>query len=83
MSAQAYIQWADVPKSLIESSRQHIDEPTKAQIVAFDGCPLCGEISQTSEKVLQVEYVFPRHRDLRDSLVDWFMHHGISFTVVV
>jgi hypothetical protein len=83
MSAHAYIQWADVPAALIASSGQIIDSDTQAKLVAFDGCPLVGEISETSEKVLQVEYPFPVAHSLRYSLVDWLVHHGISFTVVV
>lgn len=81
MSAHAYIQWADVPQALISSSRQHVDDVTKAQIVSFDGCPLSGELTQG--KSLQVEYPFPRNPDLRHSLGDWFMHWGIPFTVVM
>jgi len=83
VSAHAYIQWADVPQGLIGSSRQHVDDVTKEKLVSFDGCPFCGQISETSEKALQVEYPFPRNHDLRNSLVDWFMYHGIHFTVVM
>lgn len=82
MSAHAYIQWADVPQPLIDSSKQRIDGETRAQIVAFDGCPFCGEISDVGG-ALQVELPFPRIADLRDALIEWFMHHGISFTVVM
>lgn len=82
MSAQAYIQWADVPQDLISRSGQIEDSATKAKLVAFDGCPFCGEITENSKKALQVEYAFPRNHELRNSLVDWFIHHGISFVVV-
>ena len=81
MSAHAYIQWADVPQALISSSGQIEDSATKAKLVAFDGCPLCGEITETSTKALQVEYPFPRNLELRNWLVDWFIHHSIPFVV--
>jgi hypothetical protein len=81
MSAHAYIQWADVPQQLIDTSRQQIDETTHAQIVAFEGCPFSGQLTQG--KSLQVEYPFPRNPDLRHSLVDWLWYHGIHFTVVM
>jgi hypothetical protein len=82
MSAHAYIQWADIPAALIASSGQIIDSDTKAKLVAFDGCPFCGEITENSKKELQVEYAFPRDHEMRNWLVDWFIHHGISFVVV-
>lgn len=82
MSAHAYIQWSDVPQQLMASSRQHVDSVTKEKIVAFDGCPLCGQLTEASTG-LQVEYSFPRHPELRHSLVDWFWYHGIHFTVVM
>ncbi|PQV50989.1 phage portal protein [Paraburkholderia sp. BL21I4N1] len=92
MSAHAYIQWADVPQQLIDTSRQHVDEITEAQIVAFDGCPISGQLFQGSAeyvphpadiKSLQVEYSFPRAVELRHALVDWFWYHGIHFMVVM
>jgi hypothetical protein len=87
MSAHAYIQWADVPTELARTSKQHRDEPTKAQIVAFDGCPLCGEIEKIHDHEpatrLQVQFPFPRESTLRDALIDWFIYHSISFTVVM
>ncbi|BDC37742.1 phage portal protein [Paraburkholderia terrae] len=82
MSAHAYIQWADVPHELISSSGQIIDSETQAKLVAFDGCPFCGEITENGDKALRVEYAFPRNHELRNSLVDWFIHHGISFVVL-
>jgi hypothetical protein len=87
MSAYAYIQWADVPSDLARTSRQHVDEVTKAQIVAFDGCPFCGEIERIHDREpatrIQVSFPFPRDSTLRSSLVDWLMYHGIHFTVVM
>jgi hypothetical protein len=86
MSAHAYIQWADVPTELARTSKQHVDEPTKAQIVALDGCPLCGEIEKIHGREpatrLQVQFPFPRESTLRDALIDWFMHWGIPFAVL-
>ncbi|WP_454826050.1 phage portal protein [Paraburkholderia xenovorans] len=83
MSAYAYIQYADVPDDLTASSSQHIDSVTKAKIIAFPGCPLCGQIEVLSDNRIQVEFPFPRGGELRGALVDWLMHWGISFTVVM
>ena len=87
MSAHAYIQWADVPQELISTSQQHVDGITLAKVVAFDGCPFAGELETLDTKprgsVIQVQFAFPRNRDLRNSLIDWFMHHSIPFTVVM
>ncbi|ACC71075.1 phage portal protein [Paraburkholderia phymatum] len=86
MSAHAYIQWADVPDHLIAGSSQRVDSITQAKVIAFDGCPLCGEIEQEDANNptdrVQVQFPFPRAAELRHSLVDWFIYHGISFTVV-
>lgn len=82
MSAHAYIQWADVPQTLMDSSHQHVDSITKAKIIAFDGCPLSGQLWE-GQAGLQVEYPFPRNAELRHSLVDWLWFHGIHFTVVM
>jgi|GEM_PF-1362998 len=81
MSAHAYIHWADVPDSLIATSRQHVDEVTDAKIVAFDGAPFSGQLWE-GVGGLQVEYPFPRNADLRASLVNWLFYHGIHFKVV-
>jgi hypothetical protein len=82
MSAHAYIQWADVPQQLMDSGRQHVDSDTKEKIVAFDGCPLKGQLWETKSG-FQVEYSFPRDTERRHALVDWFWYHGIHFTVVM
>lgn len=85
MSAHAYIQWADVPAELARTSRQHVDSGTRAQIVAFDGCPVCGQIERIHDAEpatrIQVEFPFPTGT-LRTALVDWLMHHRIGFRVV-
>lgn len=84
MSAHAYIQWADVPQQLIDSSRQHVDSVTGAKVVAFDGCPVCGEIEDGKRLArIQVQFPFPRALDIRHALVDWLWYHGIHFTVVM
>lgn len=83
MSAHAYIQYADVPQSLIDSSSQHVDSITKAKVIAFDGCPMCGQIDVLSDNRIQIEYSFPRAAELRAALVDWLMHWGIHFAVVM
>lgn len=87
MSAHAYIRWADLSPELISSSQQRIDSVTQAKVVVFDGCPFAGEIEVLDAKpagsAIQVEYGFPRNHSLRNSLIDWFMYHGIPFTVVM
>jgi hypothetical protein len=86
MSAHAYIHFADVPSVLVASSCQHVDSVTRAKIISFDGCPLAGQIDARNPAEpmrLQVEFPFPRDAELRAALVDWLMHHGIHFTVVM
>ncbi|QBQ99234.1 phage portal protein [Paraburkholderia pallida] len=83
MSAYAYIQWADVPATLAHKSRQRVDEATKQQLVAFEGCPFAGELEQLAGGRLQVAFPFPINADLRAQMVDWLLHWGISFTVIV
>jgi hypothetical protein len=83
MSAHAYIQYADVPDALTASSSQHVDSVTKAKVIAFDGCPLCGHLEVLSDNRIQIEFPFPRGAELRAALVDWLMHWGIHFTVVM
>ena len=82
MSAHAYIQYADLPDKLTSSSRQCVDDITRAQMIQFDGCPLVGQLDPVGDR-LQVEYPFPRDADLRNRLVQWFMHWGIHFQVVM
>jgi hypothetical protein len=82
MSAHAYIQYADVPERMIESALRHRDTVTGAQLIAFDNCPLSGEISQTSDGNTQIEYAWPNSLNFRHALGDWFTHHGIAFVVV-
>jgi hypothetical protein len=83
MSAHAYIQYADVPQILIDTSSQHVDSATKAKVIAFDGCPLCGQIEVLDGHRIQIEFPFPRGAELRGALVEWLMHWGIHFTVVM
>ncbi|MBB5444634.1 MULTISPECIES: phage portal protein [unclassified Paraburkholderia] len=83
MSAHAYIQYADVPQPLIDSSSQRVDSVTLAKLIAFDGCPLTGQIEVLSDNRIQIEFPFPRADELRNSLVAWLMHHGISFAAVM
>ncbi|MGF6549328.1 phage portal protein [Paraburkholderia youngii] len=83
MSAHAYIQYADVPDSLAASSKQHFDSATQAKVIAFDGCPLCGQLEVLDDNRIQIEFPFPRGAELRGALVDWLMHWGIHFTVVM
>ena len=83
MSAHAYIQYADVPQSLIDSSSQRIDSATQAKLIALDGCPLTGQIEVLGDSRIQIEFPFPRAIELRNALVDWLMHWGIHFTVVM
>ncbi|NYH21403.1 phage portal protein [Paraburkholderia bryophila] len=83
MSAHAYIQYADIPDSLIASSSQRVDSITKVKLISFDGCPLVGQIEVLEQNRIQVEFAFPRAAELRAALVDWLMHWGIHFTVVM
>lgn len=86
MSAHAYIHYADVPSELTASSSQRVDNITGAKLISFDGCPFTGQIDARNPAEpmrLQVEFPFPRNAQLRSALVDWLMHHGISFTVVI
>jgi hypothetical protein len=83
MSAFAYIQYADVPDVLAKCSSQHIDSATQARLIAFDGCPLCGQIEVLNDNRIQIEFPFPRGAELRGALVDWLMHWGIHFMVVM
>jgi hypothetical protein len=86
MSAHAYIHYADVPDQLTASSSQHVDSVTGAKMIAFDGCPLTGQIDARNPAEpmrLQVEFPFPRNAELRHQLEDWFFHWGIHYTVVM
>lgn len=82
MTAYAYIPWEEIPQSLVASCRKDVEEGTGANLVAFDGCPFSGQMNETSTG-LQVEFPFPRFVPLRNALVDWLVHWGISFTVVM
>lgn len=86
MSAHAYIHYADVPSQLTASSSQRVDSASGAKLISFDGCPLVGQIDARNPAEpmrLQVEFPFPRSAELRNALVDWLMHWGIHFTVVM
>jgi hypothetical protein len=82
MSAHAYIQYADVPQPLIESSRQRVDGATKAKLISIEGCPLSGQIDVLSDNRIQIEFPWPRAPELRHALGDWLVYHGIPYTVV-
>lgn len=82
MSANAYIDWTDVPQQLAASSNQRVDETTQAELVAFDGCPLVGSFHRAAGGYLGVEFPFPRSAELREQLIEWLLHWGISFTVL-
>ncbi|PVY34581.1 hypothetical protein C7413_107117 [Paraburkholderia silvatlantica] len=77
------IQWGDIPQALIDSSRQRIDEAQKLQLIALDGCPFSGELTRLAGGRLQLDFPFPRNPALREQLIEWALHWGISFTVVV
>lgn len=83
MSAHAYISYSDVPPSVIEKSRQRIEDETKHELISFEDCPLTGRIEADESGVLAVEFPFPRAPEIRDSLVGWFMKWGISFQVAM
>jgi hypothetical protein len=81
MSAFAYINIEDVPADLRESSDMRIDDITEETLISFDGCPLVGQMGW-SGITRQVEYPFPRNPQIRNDLVNWFVHWGIHFRVV-
>lgn len=84
MSAYAYIQLSDIPDRLMSGSRQHIDPVTGAKLIAFNDCPIVGQIEDTDKNgVYEVEYPFPRSEVIRNSLVAWLMTWGICFRVVM
>jgi hypothetical protein len=83
MSAHAYIQYADVPDALTESSRQWVDSITREKLVSFDDCPLIGHIDVLNDGRIQVEFAWPKLATLRYALGDWLMHHGIHYMVVM
>ena len=82
MSAHAYIQYADLPQALIDSSSQRVDSATQAKLISIDGCPLSGQIDVLSDNRIQVEFPWPRAPELRRALDDWLLYHGIPYTVV-
>lgn len=82
MSAHAYIQWADVPQPIVDSSRQHTEHDGAVKFVAFDGCPLVGQIEQLSDGRIQIEFPWPHVLELRHGLGDWFSYHEINYVVV-
>ena len=82
MSAHAYIQYADVPEALLESSQRTIDSDTGDALIQFAGYPYCGVLVDGPSDQ-QVEFAWSRDTDLRHALSDWFTHHGIHFTVVM
>jgi hypothetical protein len=88
MSALAYIDIDDVPVKLRESSVQQPDDITGETLIAFDGCPLVGQIWRhqrvhDGSDATDVIYPFPRAEQIRNDLVAWLMHWGINFTVVM
>jgi hypothetical protein len=44
MSAHAFISYADVPASIIATSRQRVDSETQEKLISFDDCPRVPEI---------------------------------------
>jgi hypothetical protein len=83
MSAHAYIQWADVPQPVIDSSRQRTEYNATVKLISFVGCPLTGQIDEKSDGKLQVEFPFPPSHEIRNTLIDWLEYWGIHFTVVM
>jgi hypothetical protein len=87
MSAYAYVDIADIPPNIMATRSLGNDEATGAVLVAFEGCPVAGVYDETAklENALigEIEYPFPREPGSRNALVDWFMYHGIHFTVVM
>jgi hypothetical protein len=76
MSAHAYIQTSDIPRPLVDYAARRVDTDTRENLIAFIGCPLTGV-----ENDDEIEFPFPRAPEIRDSLVAWLVHWGISFRV--
>jgi hypothetical protein len=83
MSAHAFISYADVPASIIATSRQRVDSETQEKLISFDDCPLTGVIYTQANGSLDIEFPFPRVPEIRNSLVGWLMKWGISFQVTM
>jgi hypothetical protein len=82
MSAHAYIQYANVPHSLIDVEPPARRRQRQAKLISIDGCPLVGQIDVLSDKRIQIEFPWPRAPELRHALGDWLVYHGIPYTVV-
>jgi hypothetical protein len=75
MSAFAYIEASDVPRPLMDNAaRRTVDGD---RLIAFIGGPLTGIEQEDGE----IQFPFPRAPDLRDSLINWLCHWGLSFRV--
>jgi hypothetical protein len=89
MSAFAYINIEDVPANIRETSVERQDEIiTETTLIAFDGCPLVGEVWKhqafhDGSEMTEIIYPFPRNPQIRGDLVAWFMNWGIHFRVVM
>lgn len=80
MSARAYIELSDVPKALMDTSRQYVDPVAGEKLIAFDDCQQAGRLVEW-EDVYEIEYNFPRSEVLRSEFIAWLMRWGISFRV--
>ncbi|TCK39664.1 hypothetical protein B0G84_5004 [Paraburkholderia sp. BL8N3] len=74
MTARTYIQAADIPRPLLDTAARRVDGTQ--QLVAFIGCPITG-----TEVDDEIEFPFPRSPEIRDSLINWLCHWGLSFRV--
>jgi hypothetical protein len=79
MSAFAYIEKFDVPRPLMDTAA-HRQEGINS-LIAFIGCPMTACIVMDDDGRQEIQFPFPRSPDLRDQLVAWLCHWGLSFRV--
>jgi hypothetical protein len=75
MSAFAYIEAADVPRPLMDTAARRTVDGDK--LIAFIGCALTGIEQDDGE----IQFPCPRAQEIRDALIGWFWHWGLSFRV--
>ncbi|WP_250451185.1 hypothetical protein [Caballeronia sp. ATUFL_M2_KS44] len=75
MTAYAYIETADVPRPLMDNAARRAADGDK--LIAFIGCPLTGIQQDDGE----IQFPFPRAPEIRDELISWLCHWGLSFRV--
>lgn len=75
MTAYAYVETADIPRPLIDTVARR--DAGGDKLIAFIGCPLTGIEQDDGE----IQFPFPRAPEIRDQLISWLCHWGLSFRV--